>query len=268
MNSKVRHNGTDKRNPNSDVYQDIQSQNDYSTTQLNIMGYKGDALRANFCADKIGERKTMEAVTVAHTRECQEALTAAQRHGKKFFVMGDEYVTSDDMFKAAEINRRTEVAAEREKDEKCRVEYQARQGAALPIVDRLENELENNVAWLTRKELEVLLWWKGVPVSRIGNVANRQVLYQQFAEEGAEKASIPAPWTEINQVELDALRNAPTELSDTAYGRLEEQKKRDVKQAYAKLSSKEKETLKRRMAEMDEVAVGDKEIMTPSLTPM
>jgi hypothetical protein len=45
-NPKVRHNGTDKRDPNFDVYQDIQSQNDYITTQLNVMGYRGDMLRA------------------------------------------------------------------------------------------------------------------------------------------------------------------------------------------------------------------------------
>ncbi len=103
-------------------------------------------------------------------------------------------MTSDNMFKVAEINKRTEVAAEREKDKKCWIEYRARRGAALPIVDRLENELENNVARLTSKELEVLLRWKGVPEPRMGNVANRQVLYQQFSEKGAEEASIPAPW--------------------------------------------------------------------------
>jgi hypothetical protein len=40
--------------------------------------------------------------------------------------------------------------------------------------------------------------------------------------------SIPAPWTEIDQVELDALRNASIQLSDTAYRRFEEKKKRDV----------------------------------------
>jgi hypothetical protein len=204
------------------------------------MGYKGNALQANFCTDKIGERKTAEAVMVAHTRDHQEALATTRTHGKKFFVPGGEHVTSDDMFKAAEFNRWTEVAPEREKDKKCQVEYHARQGAALPIVDCLENELENNVAWLMSKELEVLLRWKGVPVSRMGNVANRQVLYQQFAEEGVEEASIPAPWTEIDQAELDALWNAPIELSDTMYGRFEEQKKRDIKQAYAKMSAKKK----------------------------
>ena len=49
------------------------------------------------------------------------------------------------MFKAAEINRRTAEAAEREKDKKGRVDYHHRCEAALPILDRLENELENNV---------------------------------------------------------------------------------------------------------------------------
>jgi hypothetical protein len=38
--------------------------------------------------------------------------------------------------------------------------------------------LENNITWLTSKELEVLLRWKGVPVLKMGNIANRQVLYQ------------------------------------------------------------------------------------------
>ncbi len=85
-NPNMRHDGTDKRNPNFNIYQDIQSQNDYSTTQLNVIKYKGNVLRAHFCADKISERKTAEAVTVAHTRERQEALVAARMHGKKVFV--------------------------------------------------------------------------------------------------------------------------------------------------------------------------------------
>ena len=51
-----------------------------------------------------------------------------------------------------------------------------------------------------------------------GNVTNRRVLFQKFAEGGAEEVSIPALWTEIDQADLDKLRNAPIELSDTAYG--------------------------------------------------
>ena len=170
-------------------------------------------------------------------------------------------MTSNDMLKAAEINRRKVEAAEREKDKKRRVEFHARREAALPILNRLEHELENDVAQLTSKELEVLLRWKGVAASKMGNVANRRLLYQQLAEgDVVEEASIPAPWTEIDEAELIALRDAPIAMCDTAYGRFEEQKKRDFERAYQKMSAAEKEIFKKNMAEIDEADAGvDKE---------
>ena len=128
-------------------------------------------------------------------------------------------MTSNDMFIAAEINRRKAEAAEREKEKESRVEYHARRKAALPIVDRLEHELDNDVGRLMSKELEVLLRWKGVTTSKMGNVANIRLLYQQFAEGAVvEEASIPAPWTDIDKAELIALRYAPIEIYDTTYG--------------------------------------------------
>ncbi len=117
-------------------------------------------------------------VTVPHTRERQEALTVATTHGKKFFVTGGKHIMSNNMFKSAEIVSQNVEALEREKDRKRRLEYHARREATLPVLNCLENELENVVVWLTGKELEVLLHWKGVPVSKMGNVANRRVLYQ------------------------------------------------------------------------------------------
>ena len=47
-------------------------------------------------------------------------------------------------------------------------EYHRRRETALPIVDRLKNEPENNVGHLKRKVLEALLRWKGVSVSTMG----------------------------------------------------------------------------------------------------
>ncbi len=76
------------------------------------------------------------------------------------------------------------------------VEYYIRSKATLPILERLVNELEENVGWQTSQELEMLLWWKGVPVLKMGNVANRCILHKQFAEEGTEEVSIPTPWAE------------------------------------------------------------------------
>ena len=159
--------------------------------------------------------------------------------------------------------------AEREKEKKSRVEYHARREAALPIVDRLENELDNNVGRLTSKELEVLLRWKGVAASKMGNVANRRLLYQQLAEGDLEVVSIPAPWTDIDEAELIALRSAPIEMYDTVYGRFEEQKKRDVERAYQKMSAAEKDIFKKKMAEINEADAGvDEESPPPTPTPV
>ena len=61
--------------------------------------------------------------------------------------------------------------------------------------------------------------------------------------------SIPAPWTENDQTELDALRNVPFEMADTSYGCFLVQQKRDVERAYQKMSGEEKVDFKRKMAE-------------------
>ena len=60
------------------------------------------------------------------------------------------------MFKATEINRWTAETTEREKDKKSRVEYHHRREAALPNLDWLENELENNVRRNTSKKMKAV----------------------------------------------------------------------------------------------------------------
>jgi hypothetical protein len=120
------------------------------------------------------------------------------------------------MFKAAGINRQTEEAAEMENGKHSQVEYHLRRKAAPPILERLVNELEKNVRWQTSKELETLLWWKGVHVSKMGNIANRCILHEQFAEGGTEEVSVPTPWMENNQIEFNALRNAPIKMANTS----------------------------------------------------
>ena len=66
-------------------------------------------------------------------------------------MTGGEHITSDNMFKSAEIVRRNVEALEVEKDKKRRLEYRARREATLPVLDRLENVLENAVTRLTGK---------------------------------------------------------------------------------------------------------------------
>jgi hypothetical protein len=179
----------------------------------------------------------------------------ATTHGKKFFVTGGEHITSDDMFKSAEIVRRNAEAMEEEKEKKRRLEFSARREAALPILDRLKNVLGNAVTRLTGKELEVLLRWKGVPVSKMGNVANRRTMFQQFADGGEEEeddaANNPAPWTDADEAGLVALKNAPIEMADTSYGRFLATQKRDAERAYQHMDAEEREAFLRKLTEID-----------------
>ena len=134
------------------------------------------------------------------------------------------------------------------------LDYRARFEAALPVLDRLEIFLENAVTWLTRKELEVLLRWKGIPGSKMGNVANRGVLYQQFTDGGEEEeddVSIHAPWTDADEAGLVALRNAPIEMADTSYGRFLATQKRDAERAYQHMDAEEREAFLRKLTEID-----------------
>jgi hypothetical protein len=132
MNKKVCHDVTDKDYPNFDLFQYIQSQNNFSSTQLNIMGYKSDALKSQFTENTIWERQAATTVTVPQTCKRQDAIAATNT----------SMSSQTNMFKAAEINRQTEEAAEMENGKHSWVEYHLRRKAALPILEHLVNELE------------------------------------------------------------------------------------------------------------------------------
>ena len=108
-NDNVRHDGNDVNDPLYDKYQIIQSKNDYSCMQLSAMGYDADLLKTGFDEDRIKaatENSTLS-ITVANTRERQEALMKMTTHGKKFFVTGGEHINSNDMFISAETTSTT-----------------------------------------------------------------------------------------------------------------------------------------------------------------
>ncbi len=85
-------------------------------------------------------------------------------------------------------------------------------------------------------------------------MANRWVLYQQFADGGEEEeddASIPAPWTDADETRLVVLKNAPIEKADTSYGRFLATQKRDAERAYQRMDAEEREAFLRRLMEIN-----------------
>jgi hypothetical protein len=74
---------------------------------------------------------------------------------------------------------------------------------------------------------------------------------------------------EADEANLEARRNAPIEMGDTAYGRYEAQQKRDAKRAYQKMSRAEKESFRqKKMVEIDEADAGDGQSPPTSPTPV
>jgi hypothetical protein len=121
--------------------------------------------------------------------------------------------------------REAEVA-KKEKERKQRKEFHERREAALIVLDRLEYKLDGNVNQLCDGDLKMLLRWKGVPISKMGNMATKRVHYKKIVDGGAggdDEASNPAPWTVNGEYELERLRTAPIDIGDTAYGRFEAQ---------------------------------------------
>jgi hypothetical protein len=112
----------------------------------------------------------------------------------------------------------------------------------------------------------VLLRWKGVPVSKMGNVANRWVPYQQFADGGGEEED--DAWTDADEVGLVALKNAPIEIADTSYGRFLAAQKRDAERAFQHMHAAEREAFLRRLMEIDAADAEDGQSPPPNPTPV
>ena len=70
------------------------------------------------------------------------------------------------------------------------------------------------------------------------------------------------------EYELERLRTAPIDIGDTAYGRFEVQKKRNVELAYQKMPPEEKAALRQKMTEIDAADADYDECAQPSTTPV
>jgi hypothetical protein len=83
----------------------------------------------------------------------------------------------------------------------------------------------------------------------MGNVANRRVPYQQFADGGGEEED--DAWMDANKVGLVALKNAPIKMANTLYGRFLAMQKRGAKRTFQHMSPAEREAFLRRLTEIN-----------------
>ena len=184
------------------------------------------------------------------------ALATAKTCRKRFFTAGGgQYPTADGGFIAAEMCfREATVKKREEKEKKTWIEGNARHDAALIVLNCLENHINGNVNVLLSKELETLLKWRGVQVSKMGDKAARKALYKQFVKEGSGGVETACAWMDTKEEELKAPKNEPIKMVDTSYGRFEAEQKRNVVRACRKMMPKEREDLRQVINEMDTFA--------------
>jgi hypothetical protein len=186
-------------------------------------------------------RSTINKYELTHER--QVALAAAKTCGKRFFATGGgQHLTADDGFIAAEMCFREAAVKEKEKEKKSRMEGNTKRDAALIVLDHLENHLDGNVHALLSKELKTLLKWEGVQVSKMGDKVAKRALYKKTIEEGGGVETAYS-WTDADEEELEALKNAPIEMADTSYDCYEAEQKRNVVRACRKMTPEERENL-------------------------
>jgi hypothetical protein len=82
-----------------------------------------------------------------------------------------------------------------------------------------------------------------------------------------DKASITAWWMDAKKAALDTLKYVPIKIGNNVYRRSEAKKKKDIEQAYKKMTAEEKNDLMWKLAELDVEDTNDNESEAPSPTP-
>jgi hypothetical protein len=101
---------------------------------------------------------------------------------------------------------------------------------------------------------------------------DKRTLFQKLVGNGAidleDESSILARWMDADEARLDALKSAPIEQGNNAYGRHEADKKKDAVRAIKKMMPKEIAAILQQMAEMATANAADDETTPPSPTPV
>jgi hypothetical protein len=101
---------------------------------------------------------------------------------------------------------------------------------------------------------------------KMGNMANRRVPYQQFADKGGEEED--DTWTDADKVGPVALKNVHIKMADTSYGRFLAAQKRDAERAFQHMDAAEREAFLRRLTEIDAADAKDGHSPPPNPTPV
>ncbi len=163
-----------------------------------------------------------------------EALAAASTHGAFFAATGGEHLTSNDVFKQAELIKRKESIAKMEKDKKM-------SETMVPLAEKAALILQEGqtVENLHANNLTILLQWWQVPKATVGKVEVKRKKWQDILE-SKEAAKIYKKWSDEEEAELNRLKSEAIDIADTALGLLKKENMNQMKETIKHMTKEEK----------------------------
>jgi hypothetical protein len=228
--------------PVSQYLMDLNTMNTTCCDILSSTGFNGDLLRLQLPLRKTSVRKYN--LTRPHTKERQEAITAAKTQGGLFLRTGGATLNSDDFFKAQERGKIKAELQELTQTKKDRSDAELRERTAFLIIHTEKADVN-----FTSKELQVLIAWKtGKPCpSAVTLKPKRRELWDKVKD---STAPVYEAWTEADEDRLKLLTEkaeGEININDTELGRLIQTNKHQLFASVAHMGEEEKEELRKRL---------------------
>ena len=229
----------------NDLMRDLQRANDLAVHSLKNKGYDGGVFAAEI--ERVPENN--EPITKKHTTDRMNVLAKRTTTMGKYAVTGGCHLNSNDIFKAVELESRAAEIRKRDRDKKACVAYADLERSAKAGLARVDG----NWAKLKAPELIDLLKWHGFSNQALGKKPQNYAAWLCICAEGNQmnppEESRLAPWTEEDEKSFNDFKSAEIDIKDTALGRREALKRRELKAAIPTMSIEEREELKKEIAE-------------------
>ena len=244
---KVRRQLGDREDETADLMRDLQHANDLAVHKLNHFAYEGSAFAAEL--EEIPEDDGP--VTVRHSAARVNVLASRTTISGKFAATGGHFLNSNDIFKSMEVEARKETVKELLKQRAERKKYAELEEKALQALARIDGDPRQ----LKAKELDTLLRWHGYKASEIKTKDTNYAVWLTIHIDGRamtppDNCRLP-PWTDEDEAALEHLRTSEIDMADTALGRMNELKKRELKVAITTMTQAELEEIKLEIAEAE-----------------
>ena len=196
--------------------------------------------------DLLASLRTMGTLTVPHSQERVEAIMHCKTHGQSFMATGGMPITADETFLAAEQEKKKNEIRNIQVDKLKRMEAEKREAAAFKIIEK-----EIQTKDLKVENLNVLLAWHQVKLTGMSKA--QKLSKWKTIKETNKPPPTYQKWTEEDERKLNEKKDKTIELGDTALGRFQDRKRKEMEESFKSATKEEQEEmLKKLKAIVDE----------------